>query len=400
VRLAFIGGFAFSPKGTIRARAHPLAAHMVCAGHEVTIFLTPYDNPDDCGRNWEQDGVRVRNMPGGSSYFTRFSWNKAALLSQLIKEVAGFRPDLIHVFKPKGFAGAAGTYFIKRRRCPVILDCDDWEGWSGWNDVARYPWLVKQYIDWQEQWMMKSATALTVASRLLERRAQGLRGTHNSVYYAPNGLSAAQIALHAQVQSLPRSDLRKKWNLQHGVVVLYSGHFCRDEDTTLLAHALSRLPQHSRATVALAGSGPELGRMQQAVSCLPHLQIRLFPQLGYQDFLEVVWASDIAVFPFRDDFRHRAKCSVRIIDYLSMGKAVLTSAVGQNREYIVHGESGLLATPEDENDFAIKLSLLVSDPRLCALLGRNARNRILKHFRWDGLSLRNCLAAYESALRV
>ena len=61
MRIAFIGGFAFSPKGTMRARAHPLAVELVRLGHEVTIFLPPYDNLADSDREWRLEGVRIWN---------------------------------------------------------------------------------------------------------------------------------------------------------------------------------------------------------------------------------------------------------------------------------------------------------------------------------------------------
>ena len=67
MKIAFVGGFAFSPKGTMQARAFPLASELVERGHEVSIFLTPYDNPNDSGREWTRAGVRVCNMKTGSS---------------------------------------------------------------------------------------------------------------------------------------------------------------------------------------------------------------------------------------------------------------------------------------------------------------------------------------------
>ncbi|HEY1579827.1 MAG TPA: glycosyltransferase, partial [Terracidiphilus sp.] len=156
MRIAFIGGFAFSPKGTMRARAHPLAAELVKLGHEVTIFLPPYDNTADLGREWDQEGVRIWNAGAPSRQFRtdgasaskvhgkarRSSYPR--LLLQLIAAVSRYKPDLIHVFKPKGFAGAAGSYLLLKAK-RVVLDCDDWEGWGGWNDVKAYPWIVKEY---------------------------------------------------------------------------------------------------------------------------------------------------------------------------------------------------------------------------------------------------------------
>jgi glycosyltransferase involved in cell wall biosynthesis len=80
---------------------------------------------------------------------------------------------------------------------------------------------------------------------------------------------------------------------------------------------------------------------------------------------------------------------------MSLGKAILTTAVGQNEEYIVDGESGILAPPGDEWRFGQELERLLEDPELRARLGRNAEKRINERFSWDGVALDGCLAAYQ-----
>ena len=173
MKIAFIGGFAFSPKGTMRARAFPLAAELVRRGHEVTIFLTPYDNLEDSGRDWIREGVHIRNVKTGPTLLSY-----PGVLARLLRMVEDYRPQRVHIFKPKGFAGAAGSYLLLKGQYPTAVDCDDWEGWGGWNDFKTYPWVVKEYIDRQERWMMSRApavTATTSSSRSWRRSAPGTR---------------------------------------------------------------------------------------------------------------------------------------------------------------------------------------------------------------------------------
>ena len=105
MRMAFVGGFGFRPKGTIQGRAYPMAAELVLQGHEVTIFVTPYDNPEESGREWMEEGVRIKGVKAGT---TPLSY--PALLIGLLRAIENYRPDVVHIFKPKGFAGAAGSY--------------------------------------------------------------------------------------------------------------------------------------------------------------------------------------------------------------------------------------------------------------------------------------------------
>jgi glycosyltransferase involved in cell wall biosynthesis len=105
--------------------------------------------------------------------------------------------------------------------------------------------------------------------------------------------------------------------------------------------------------------------------------------------------SDIAAFPYPDTPIYRAKCSARIVDYMSMGKAVITTAIGQNTEYIVDRQSGILVPPRDEVRFGQELEALLEDSQLRARLGENAKRRIETTFTWEGAALDSCLTAYQ-----
>lgn len=412
LRIAFIGAFAFSPKGTMRARAHPLAAELVKLGHEVTIFLPPYDNPADLGRVWEQEGVRVWNAGSPSRLQNRANENSAPqvdgkvsrlnyprLLLQLLAAVNHYKPDLIHIFKPKGFAGAAGSYLLLKGN-RVVLDCDDWEGWGGWNDVKPYPLIVKEYIDRQERWMMRRAHAVTTASRVLEQRALSLRGQAGGVYYVPNcGASTANGELQTLIRSLSPAETRRELGLPEGPLVLHSGHFADEQGLALFLRSAARVAKEIPMSVVLVGDGAESPRIQRRFQSELNASTYFFPSLPYRDFLRIVWACDIAAFPYPDDSVHRAKCSARIVDYMAMAKPVLTSRVGQNLEYIVDGESGILVAAGDEDGFARKLELLLRNPSLRERLGHRAEARIRAKFQWNGEALQNCLAAYEQVLQ-
>jgi glycosyltransferase involved in cell wall biosynthesis len=390
VRIAFVGGFGFKPKGTIQSRAYPLATELVAQGHEVTIFVAPYDNPEESGQEWVQEGVRIKGSKTGTSPL-----RYPGLLARLIHAVKKYRPDVVHIFKPKGFAGAAGMY-LGMRGMRIALDCDDWEGWGGFNDIKPYPWLVKEYIDRQERWMMRSTRVVTVASRWLLERVCQVRGNSTGVFYLPNcgasaGASKTQEAVRVQSQAEAKRDL----GLPKGLLILYSGHFQPGDNTMFFCRAAAAVAERNQAAIIFVGDGPDLPKIKDFVSQHPGLKTYFYSQLPYDQFVRIVWASDVTAFPFPNDSVHRAKCSVRIIDYMAMGKPVITSEVGQNMEYIVDGESGILAPPDDENAFADKLEKLLRNPDLRARLGQNAERRVREKFRWSGGPLQECLAAYH-----
>lgn len=385
-----MGGFGFKPKGTIQSRAYPLAIELVTQGHEVAIFVAPYDNPEESGREWTQEGVRIKGLKAGG---TPLSY--PALLARLVHAVGKYQPEVVHIFKPKGFAGAAGSY-LRMKGMRVALDCDDLEGWGGFNEVKSYPWLLKEYIDRQERWMMRSTRVVTVASRWLLERVYQVRGHSSGVFYLPNcGASASNSESQEAVRVRSQAEIKREFGLPEGLVILYSGHFEPGENAMFFCRSAAGIAERNKAAIAFVGDGPDLPKIKHFLSQYQNLTVFFFPRLPYDQFVRVVWASDVTAFPFPDDSIHRAKCSVRIIDYMAMGKAVITSAVGQNKEYIVDGESGVLVPPDNENAFAAKLEELLQNPDLRIRLGRNAEKRIREKFSWRGEPLRQCLAAYR-----
>ena len=105
-------------------------------------------------------------------------------------------------------------------------------------------------------------------------------------------------------------------------------------------------------------------------------------------------ASDVAIFPFDDTWINRTKCSVKLIDLLASGVPVVADAVGQNLEYVVDGESGLLVLPEDDAAFADAVVRLLAEPDLRAQLGAAAVRRMREVFTWEKL-VKEVERAYE-----
>ena len=393
MRIAFVCGFAWEPKGTVRARAFPLAAELVNRGYEVTLFLTPYDNTAESGKKLELEGVRIVNIDVGGQPELR---HVPLIAKRLYGAIRQYSPDVAHVFKPKGYAGAACTWLLLKGFRRLALDCDDWEGRGGWNEVKQYPWLVKEYIDRQERWLIRRAPVVTVASHLLERRAVDLRGSSSGVFYLPNCGASQKTALacEAFVSSMGHG-AKNHFGLPDAPVIFYGGHFDPADDILFFCRAAERAARPLGATIVFVGEGPELPAAKGFFAHPERTEARFFPRLPYNQFLQLVAASDIAAFPYPDTPIYRAKCSARIVDYMTMGKAVVTTAVGQNIDYIVDGESGILTPPGDEGRFSQELERLLQDTELRTRLGQNAKKRVKEEFSWSGVRLDRCLAAYQ-----
>lgn len=390
MRIAFICGFAWEPKGTVRLRAFPIAAELVRRGHEVTIFLTPYDNLAYSGKEWWSEGVRIFNV-----LIPRWRLGFPAVIANLARSVRSFSPDVVHVFKPKGFAGAVAEVLMATSSLPIILDCDDWEGWGGWNEVKPYPWAVKQFIDWQERHLIRRVQAVSVASRVLFSRAMEVRGASMGISYLPNCISRHQLDVIEEVRSQDRQNLRAEMDLTNRPIILYVGHYEAADDVMFFAQAGAEAAVASGATLAFVGDGEQLEMVRKFFASRPEIDARFFGVVPYDSYLKLLAASDIAAFPYPDSPVYRAKCSVRIIEFMAMGKPVITTAVGQNPEYIEDGVNGRLCKAGDLPAFVHVLIELIQEETVRVRMGEHARRRILENFVWDQNSGQICEAIYS-----
>ncbi|HET8625955.1 MAG TPA: glycosyltransferase, partial [Thermomicrobiales bacterium] len=180
--IVMLGPFALAPKATMRARALPLAETLAARGQRVTLLLPPWDDPAQSGRRWCERGVAVRNIVLPKRCDT------AGIVYRLRAALAALRPDIVHVFKPKGHGALAAL--AAPGRAALVVDSDDWEGPGGWNDVSAYSPAQRVLFAWQERDLPRRAGAVTVASRTLEERQWGFGLAPRRVHYVPNGVAA------------------------------------------------------------------------------------------------------------------------------------------------------------------------------------------------------------------
>ena len=209
MRIALLAPFGVQPKGTVQARILPLAHALAERGHMVRVVIPPWDDPDALRGGGRSDVVELGSSGVGGVHtvtlgLPRRMPDSVALTWGLVKEavrpaigkrwtgeaereLASFRAEVVHVFKPVGYSGLAG-FALSGLRVPWVLDVDDWEGRGGWADVNRYSGLQRLSIGIMEAMLPRMAGAVTAASKTLEARAWNMGIARRRVTYLPNGV--------------------------------------------------------------------------------------------------------------------------------------------------------------------------------------------------------------------
>jgi glycosyltransferase involved in cell wall biosynthesis len=388
MKVVLVGPFGLSPRMTMRVRALPLGKALVRRGHDVTLLLPPWQNPQDDGRQWEDEGVEIHNvnLPGRLPGW--FHWRLTARMVQHIHKIA---PDVLHVFKPKAYAGL--THYALRRRYPVVVDTDDWEGPGGWNTHSDYPAWMKRFFTWQERWGIDHADAMTVASRALQTLVWARGVPPNRVFYLPNGVNPPPAEAERPEEGRP-------------TMLLYTRFFEFDLDRLwrIVAGVRKRKPD-ARLIVTGAGFDREEKTLLANARQAGWTVSEVWPPNPQSDLVNAGWGTDetlplsfaladVALYPFDDTLFNRTKCPMKLMDLQAAGIAVVADAVGQIAETIESGRTGLLVPPGDEQAFIEALLMLLESPQRCRAMGMTAQASISRRFDWDRLS-RTAEAAYQ-----
>jgi len=111
---------------------------------------------------------------------------------------------------------------------------------------------------------------------------------------------------------------------------------------------------------------------------------------------DLMATADVAWFPFDDTLINRTKCSVKLLDLLAAGVPTVADAVGQNNEYILHGETGLLVEAGNEEAMLAATLRLLDDRDFAARLGASATRSMRECYSWSILADR-ALQAYSTS---
>jgi glycosyltransferase involved in cell wall biosynthesis len=396
LRIALVAPFGLRAKGTTRARALPLARELARHGHDVALFIPPYDSPEDAGKRWSDAGVEVVNVPlprmGASSpirYFI-FAWS-------LLRTVVAWQPEIVHVFKPKGPSGLVATALWATRgwgraafvsNCPLVIDSDDWEGPGGWNDDPRvgYSPLQKRFFAWQERTGLSHADAWTVTSECLRQRAVLFGAASEKVFVLHNGVSNFGFENPESVLVNHQSSLV---NPQSAILYTrFAG--VRPADVIAIWARVRQDLSDARLTVVGRGVGGE----ERELAGVSGIEVAGWAE---PEQLPALFAGmQVAVVPWADTPSNRARHSAKVLELMAAGLSVVAYAVGELP--VTLGETGILVPPGDAAAFAQGVAELLADADRARRLGAAAQLRVRERFVWSHLA-DMALAAYARALK-
>ncbi len=256
--------------------------------------------------------------------------------------------DVVIVYREAHFLG--NTFFEKRlakSRVPFIFDFDD----AIWlNDTsegnAKLGWLKKPE---------KTADIIALADTTIVGNAY---------------LAAYARQYSPRVQIIPTTIdtqyYRNYPQTKNGIVIGWTG------SSTTLKH-LKSAEEVFRILHAKYGQTISFLHIADEQASFEAIPMEFHPwckETEIQDLSRI----DIGIMPLPDDQWSKGKCGFKGIQYMSLGKPVVLSPVGVNKDIVEDGVNGFLATNPEE--WVNKLSQLIDSKELREQLGKKAKECI------------------------
>lgn len=360
-----------------QARPHIIAKYLMERGHTVKLIVTAETARTGIVES-EWDGVPIVEMPDLLFGKARAGWDvwNAYNRTRYLKNENNW--DLVHCFETRLSTIYPAMRYVKQHNLPWITDWNDWWGRGGIIAEARPRWyqiLFGPAETYYEEAFRTKADGLTVISRALGKRAEGLGMPADHILRLPGG------TLPELFQSRTTAECRVHMGLpEEGVILGFSSmdsHFDLELVMRSAAIVKEKFPDLKILITGRAGEEVRQIASQHGMENNLHLT-------GFLPFEELPWAlgcANLFLLPFPEKVYNVGRWPNKIGDYMSIGRPTVSNPVGDIKPLFEEDRIGLLAA-EEAGDFADKILCLLEQPELARELGENARRTAVEKYDW------------------
>lgn len=213
---------------------------------------------------------------------------------------------------------------------------------------------------------------IVVANSFAGLKAQGLKNPQK-FYVIYNGFDSLRLRSLA-----PRKEIKKKFSIKTKFVVGMVGSFSDAKDyQTFLSAAQNLLEKRNDVTFLCVGDGPGLEKTKNSLS---HGYKDLIKFPGRQEKVEpIINIFDIGVLTC-NTIGHAEGMSNSIMEYMALGKPVIATDSGGNKEIVDDRKTGYIINPFAVDELTDKINLLLNDTNKRREMGEAGRERIINEF--------------------
>jgi glycosyltransferase involved in cell wall biosynthesis len=378
MKIAYVTYSDFPESAAVAHRIHMIAKGLVYLGHEVHI-LAPYrSTPGPLAEDVE--GVQVHwaaHGPTGrlNKFFSKIA-KRLSLVNLTLKAMrAGLDWLILYEMGPDAlpFLGLA-----KITNCSIAAETVDLRSCRNSLslrdplDVARYKlgeYLVAPHVQLN-----------IIISKFLETHLAKIAPK------VPRVIVSAPVDVRKYRYDSQQAEIfRKKFGLEKSLVLMYSGSHFGIKGASVLIQAFKNLAaENNQLKLIITGDLDHCQGDQNLKQIVGKLNLEgkliLTGYLPESEIVPAMSAADILIEPKTDHVANMAAFPQKLAEYLSVGKPIVASAIGDIPQYLHSGENALLCRPGDPQSLAETIRTLMKNPSLRQELSKKARETAMKYF--------------------
>ncbi len=365
------------------------------SGHTISL-VAPKDLSDViCTRDPGTPDLVTRTWSDASwfKFFSKAAWKLQQwlgipylnLFSNLSLFDAGLRclPGHDIVQERIGLYRMGVAMACRRLKLPYIVFFDSDEILE--HDIFKTP--IKGVLRWRAaqaiRYNLATASAVVCVSELAKTHLVSFWGVpKEKIEVFPNAVDVDRFCPRAEI----RVEARKRLGIGDRPLIIFVGSFFPYQDIRGLLVAFARvLVKFPQAHLMLVGEGEQYADMINYASSLGLNGSATFTGfLSHDEIPSILNAADIAVAPYtKISNEHFLGSSMKLVEYMASGLAVVATDNGQINEVIQDGDNGLLVPAGDAIALAQALEYLIQDPVYRQQLSIRARQDVLGAYSWD-----------------
>jgi phosphatidylinositol alpha-1,6-mannosyltransferase len=178
--------------------------------------------------------------------------------------------------------------------------------------------------------------------------------------------------------------LQDKYQTKNKVTLLSLGRLVKRKGVDMVIKALASLNEETKDKICylVAGAG-EADAYLKEIASKEGVNVTFTGELSDLEKWSFLDLCDIFVMPSRSVAGDFEGFGIVYLEANLYGKPVIAGRSGGISDAVIHGETGLLVDPENINELAQAIKLLVDNSTERERLGKNGRDRALNYFLWS-----------------
>jgi glycosyltransferase involved in cell wall biosynthesis len=281
--------------------------------------------------------------------------------------IQSFDPDLIYARLAR--YDVATLAAARHAGVPSVVEANSLFTQGAYHGFEQLAWLrlARRF----ERRALELATVVVAVSTPLAEQIQRFAG--RPAHVLPNG---ADPRLFDSARADGRA-VRGRFRIGRSLVVGWSGIVREWHGVERLLDAVI---ETNGAHLLIVGDGPARPALEARAARLGAAdRMTITGRVPHQDMPQYLAAMDIAVVA---DERTGVASPMKLLEYMSMSRAVVAPRLPNIIDIIEHGVDGLLFTPDNGRELVDAIQRLASDDELRRTVGSSARDKIERERNW------------------